>query len=173
MRFNLIARAGLFAAVMGVAASLPASALATTLPSAAFEVGSTSSNICMEASGFTSGLSVVLDGCNGNINQKFYIARAGYYNGQIAYTLETAKAASFQCVNDENKSTAPGALVNLDRCNGVDSAERFVMNGQQLYNITSGECLDSTTLGQQLLLNPCNVNASSQMWFQTPNNATP
>jgi Ricin-type beta-trefoil lectin domain len=171
MRFNLIARTGLLAALMGVGGALPASA--TTLPSAAFAVGSANSNICMEASGFTSGQSVVLDSCNGKINQKFYIARAGYYQGQIAYTLENAKAASYQCVNDANKSTATGALVDLDTCNGIDSAERFVMNGQQLFNVASGECLDSTVLGQQLVLNPCNVAAPSQMWFQTTNNATP
>ena len=173
MRFNLLAKAGLLAAVMGIAAG-PMSAMATTPPSASFEVGSLSSNLCMEAGGYTGGSSVLLDTCNGQINQKFYINRAGYApSGQIAYTLESAKRASFQCVNDINKSTAPGSAVNLEQCNGINSAERFLMNGSQLYNIASGECLDSSTLGQSLVLNPCNVNAASQVWIQTPNNSQP
>jgi hypothetical protein len=129
----------------------------------------------MEASAFKAGSKVVLDNCNGLINQKWYINRAGYDpTGQIAYTLETAKAGAFECLNDINKSTAPGALVNLADCNGISAAERFVIvNGNEFRNIASGECLDSGALGAQLRLNACDMNAVSQMWFQGPNTAKP
>jgi hypothetical protein len=166
-----IPAAGLVTAVLGL---LPMTAMgAVTPPSSAFAVGSATSGICMQAAGETSGSAVVLGDCNNQINQKWYTNRAGYYNGAIAYDFETAKAGSFQCLNDENSSTAAGSLVTLAQCNGVMSAMRFVKNGNELVNIASGECLDSSTVGAQLVLNPCVDGVSSQQWFGVANNAKP
>jgi len=163
------------AALLGAAASLlPLQALAVTPPSGAFSVGSPTSGICAQVSGETSGSSVVLAGCNNQINQKWYVNRAGYYNGQIAYDIETAKAGSFQCLNDVGSSTAPGSTVNLAACNGIMPPQRFVwVNNTELYNIASSECLDSTVAGASLVLNPCVVNTTTQQWFKIANNAKP
>jgi hypothetical protein len=130
----------------------------------------------MEAGGFTSGSIAVLDNCvNGQISQNFYLNRAGYFNGQIAYTLETAKAGSFQCLN---RTTAPGNPVNLAKCNGIVAAERFVIvNGNEFENVgasgTTPMCLDSSTVGAQLFVDACSAGSTTQQWFQIANNASP
>ncbi len=173
MRLDRIAMAGIFTAVMGVAAGLaPLTAEATTPPSGAWSVGSPTSGICMEVSGFTSGSKVLLDNCNGLLNQKFYINRAGYYDGtQIAYTLEDTKAGSFQCLNS---TTAAGNPINLAACNGIVAAQRFVIvNGNEFFNVATGKCLDSSVVGVQLDENACNASTASQQWFQIANNASP
>jgi hypothetical protein len=180
-KFGRVGLAAFFltAAVGALSVFMPLQAYATTPPNGSLEVGSATSGVCARANGFTSGSIVVTAGCNNQINQKWYVNRAGYdSNGNIAYTFETAKAGSFQCLNDINKSTAHAAPVNLANCNGVNPAERFVYvnssnGGNELRNIASGGCLDATTLGAQLVLDPCDANASSQLWFLTPNTAQP
>jgi ricin-type beta-trefoil lectin protein len=170
-----VTMAGLLVAVIAAAGGLiPLTALAVTPPSGAFEVGSTSSGICLQVSGETSGSSVLSAGCNNKINQKWYIERVGYYNGAIAYYLETAKAGSNVCMNDIGASTAPASPVNVANCNGILPSQRFVViNGNEYFNLASSECLDATTPGAQLVLNPCNASSPSQMLFQVPNTATP
>ncbi len=172
---RLATGAVLVAFIGAIAGVMPAGALAAvTPPSGAFAVGSATSGICAQVSGETSGSSVALANCNNKINQKWYVNRAGYYNGQIAYDIETAQAGSFQCLNDVGNSVAAASPVNLDACNGVNAAQRFVwVNGNELFNIGSSECLDSSTLGAQLVLNPCVANTASQSWFQVSNNAKP
>jgi hypothetical protein len=176
-RLDLLGITTLLTAAIGILGLLPSTAYAlTTPPSGSLEVGNASSGACAQVSGEVSGSKVNLATCNQQINQKWYVNRAGYYNGQIAYDIETAQAGSFQCLNDATSSVAPAASVNLANCNGVVSAQRFVYinsngNGNELYNIASGECLDSSSLGAQLVLNPCSVGASSQLWFLVPNNA--
>lgn len=170
-KVNFVTRTLLATAAGVITTMMPLRALATTPPSGAFEVGSTTSGICMQASGETSGSSVVLASCNNQINQKWYLNRAGYYQGQIAYDIETAKAGSFQCLSN---SSNPANIVNLADCNGINSVQRFVwVNGDELLNVATSECLDSTTPGASLVLNPCASGASSQMWFQVPNSAKP
>lgn len=154
--------------------------------SGALEVGSTSSGYCMDIKGgsYTGYTPVVLNKCNGKVNQKWELQNAGTFNGHAAYTIATFAAGKFMCVDNWGQSSANGNVLRLYKCNGVDPAERFVwtwVNGNvhNLYNPERARCIDdqggATSPNNTLDLYTCKTSGSgnwNQMWFESGNTAS-
>jgi len=175
-RFDRISLAAILTGVVGFMGLVPLQASALTPPSGSLQLVGT--NVCAQVSGYTSGSAVTATDCQPlQINQKWYVNRAGYDpQGNIAYTLENAKAGAYQCIN----STGAGLAVNTAACNGIKASERFVYvnsqnGGNELRNIATGQCLDAGSVlgGGPVVLAACDANSASQLWYLGPNTADP
>lgn len=154
----------------GTASAIVDSVVFTPLASAppyTSTIVSSSSGLCLEATGTTAGATVVQNTCSGAVAQKWTFQNFGGNQ----YEFISAATPSL-CLNVKNASKADGAKLEIWNCSG-GSSELWGFNPissgvYSITNVNSGTCVDvsasSTSIGLQMEIWSCN-GGTNQNWL--------